>query len=117
MGSPAIETAHCQCQSSSHNHSPGECAKKGSAAHENLCDECYQSLLSERAPAFQNTTDYVPRRDNRALEAIMSTWWQGTPATLLPPPTLPEEHPFYALVGRVASEWAHLEHILDTTIW
>jgi hypothetical protein len=30
---------------------------------------------------------------------------------------LPEEHPFYALVGRVASEWSHLEHILDTTIW
>jgi hypothetical protein len=30
---------------------------------------------------------------------------------------LPEDHPFYALVGRVASEWAHLEHILDTTIW
>jgi hypothetical protein len=47
----------------------------------------------------------------------MSTWWQGRPATLRQPPTLPEEHPFYALIGRVASEWAHLEHILDTTIW
>lgn len=30
---------------------------------------------------------------------------------------LPAEHPFYALVGRVASEWAHLEHILDLVIW
>ena len=30
---------------------------------------------------------------------------------------LPEDHPFYALVGRVASEWSHLEHILDETIW
>jgi hypothetical protein len=30
---------------------------------------------------------------------------------------LPHEHPFYALVGRVASEWSHLEHILDLTIW
>lgn len=30
---------------------------------------------------------------------------------------LPELHPLYALVGRVASEWSHLEHILDAIIW
>ncbi len=30
---------------------------------------------------------------------------------------LPVDHKFYALVGRVASEWSHLEHILDATIW
>ncbi len=30
---------------------------------------------------------------------------------------LPSDHPFYAFVGRVASEWSHLEHILDQTIW
>jgi hypothetical protein len=30
---------------------------------------------------------------------------------------LPEDHQLYALVGRVASEWAHIEHILDLTIW
>jgi hypothetical protein len=30
---------------------------------------------------------------------------------------LPEDHPFYVIVGRVASEWAHLEHIIDVTIW
>jgi len=30
---------------------------------------------------------------------------------------LPEKHPFYELVGRVASEWAHVEHALDVTIW
>ena len=30
---------------------------------------------------------------------------------------LPEEHPFYALVGRVTSEAAHLEHALDMIIW
>jgi hypothetical protein len=41
----------------------------------------------------------------------------GMPETLRQLPTLPDEDPFYALVGRVASEWAHLEHILDTTIW
>ena len=31
--------------------------------------------------------------------------------------TLPPDHPFYALVGRVAAEWSQLEHILDLTIW
>lgn len=30
---------------------------------------------------------------------------------------LPAEHPFYAAIGRVASEWAHLEHTLDAIIW
>jgi hypothetical protein len=29
----------------------------------------------------------------------------------------PPEHPIYALVGRVASGWAHLEHALDLIIW
>jgi hypothetical protein len=27
------------------------------------------------------------------------------------------EHPIYSFVGQVASEWAHLEHILDLIIW
>lgn len=30
---------------------------------------------------------------------------------------LPEDHPFYAMVGRVASEWSHVEHSLDLIIW
>jgi hypothetical protein len=30
---------------------------------------------------------------------------------------LPADHPFYANIGRVASEWAHIEHILDLVIW
>lgn len=30
---------------------------------------------------------------------------------------LPDDHQFYALIGRVAAEWAHLEHVLDLTIW
>jgi hypothetical protein len=29
----------------------------------------------------------------------------------------PPDHPIYNLVGRVASEWAFLEHMLDMTIW
>ncbi len=30
---------------------------------------------------------------------------------------LPEDHPFYPLIGRVAAEWAQLEHVLDLIIW
>lgn len=30
---------------------------------------------------------------------------------------LPQEHPFYATIGRVAAEWTRLEHILDLIIW
>jgi hypothetical protein len=28
-----------------------------------------------------------------------------------------DNHPIYALIGRVASEWAHMEHRLDEIIW
>ena len=30
---------------------------------------------------------------------------------------LPEDHPFYPLIGRVVAEWAQLEHVLDLIIW
>jgi hypothetical protein len=30
--------------------------------------------------------------------------------------SLPGDHPYYALIGRVASEWTHFEHILDEII-
>ena len=29
----------------------------------------------------------------------------------------PDDHPIYALVGRVAAEWSELEHQLDEIIW
>ena len=29
----------------------------------------------------------------------------------------PPDHPIYALIGRAASAWAHLEHTLDLIIW
>src|SRR5436853_536115 len=31
--------------------------------------------------------------------------------------SLPEEHPFYSLIGRVAAEAAQVEHTLDLIIW
>lgn len=30
---------------------------------------------------------------------------------------LPDDHPFYALIGRAIAEWARLEHNLDLIIW
>jgi hypothetical protein len=30
---------------------------------------------------------------------------------------LPADHPFYSVIGQVSSEWAHLEHALDLTLW
>jgi hypothetical protein len=29
----------------------------------------------------------------------------------------PDDHPIYARVGKVASDWAHVEHTLDLIIW
>jgi len=45
----------------------------------------------------------------------MSEETESTKANYLTP--LPKEHPLYAMVGRVASEWSHVEHRLDTVIW
>lgn len=41
----------------------------------------------------------------------------GMDAVLAVQKPLPENHPFYALIGRVVAEWARLEHILDQIIW
>ena len=41
----------------------------------------------------------------------------GIDAVLVKQIPLPEDHPFYALIGRVVAEWARLEHELDLIIW
>ncbi len=35
----------------------------------------------------------------------------------LPVARLPDDHPVYNLLGRLASDWSHVEHTLDTIIW
>jgi hypothetical protein len=108
----------CQCQSSGHLHKPNECLNQGYSEKENLCDTCYFQVLNERAPAFANPNSSL-QSSLVHINAVLS-WWGGpwpNHSIPPPPPKLPEEHPFYTLVGRVASEWAHLEHILDATIW
>lgn len=47
------------------------------------------------------------------------------PATHVPPTLLeqwtpvkpPDDHKIYSFVGRVASDWAHVEHLFDEIIW
>ena len=39
---------------------------------------------------------------------------EGISASLVP---LPEDHEYFGMAGRVASEWSHLEHLLDRIIW
>lgn len=36
---------------------------------------------------------------------------------MVAPPALPPKHAFYEIIGRVASEGAQLEHLLDEIIW
>ncbi len=50
------------------------------------------------------------------VRGIASTIKMGTPIVTIHGP-LPSGHDFYKLVGRVVSEWAHLEHALDIIIW
>jgi hypothetical protein len=30
---------------------------------------------------------------------------------------MPDNHPMLAIVGQIANQWAHIEHVLDTIIW
>lgn len=64
--------------------------------------------------AAQVGQDHVKRRISLGTGSYTTT---GYPPVFRVYGPLPEDHPFYALVGRVASEWAHLEHIVDLTIW
>jgi hypothetical protein len=48
-----------------------------------------------------------------ATTVFGSKIWRSTELPNQPPP----EHPIYSLVGQVASSWAHIDHLLDITIW
>lgn len=41
----------------------------------------------------------------------------GIIATVIQQKPLPDDHPFYPLIGRIVAEWARLEHELDLIIW
>jgi hypothetical protein len=62
-------------------------------------------------PVKKSATDTLSIKGITTGPAIL-----GTPALQSFRP-LPEDHIFYGMVGRVASEWAHLEHALDLIIW
>jgi hypothetical protein len=38
-------------------------------------------------------------------------------ATLSVHAPMPENHPMLSIIGQVANQWAHIEHILDLIIW
>lgn len=38
-------------------------------------------------------------------------------ATLTVIGPMPDDHPMLSVVGQIASQWAHIEHVLDTIIW
>jgi hypothetical protein len=41
----------------------------------------------------------------------------GMKATMSVHGPMTPDNPFYANIGRVASEWSHLEHTLDLIVW
>ena len=43
--------------------------------------------------------------------------WTGNISDLETFGRMPEDHPAFAAIGRVAAEWAHFEHVLDMIIW
>ena len=56
--------------------------------------------------------------DNRPVAGRMQVYENSTGEIFLKiRSSLPGDHHYYALIGRVASEWTHFEHILDEIIW
>ena len=57
---------------------------------------------------------------NLAVSSSTASVVIGSAALVFGPPyiqPLPEEHPVYAMVGRIASSWAHVERLFDQIIW
>jgi hypothetical protein len=102
----------CECRSPNHGHEVGACSNEATET-DRLCKTCHDAAAEEAIqaiPVFASSTELPPGYALRALPGIYTV--TGQPTTLLP-----EHHPFYAIVGRVISEWSHVEHILDETIW
>jgi hypothetical protein len=105
----------CQCESTDHDHKTSECPNQGLPEKEGLCESCYYLVLNERAAGWASSGSDIIRPTRTWAD---NSWWmRRDQEASSKAPSLPEKHPFYLLVGRVASEWSHLEHILDTTIW
>jgi hypothetical protein len=61
-------------------------------------------------------SDDGPKSVSVEISGVSATGHVGSLAVQAYGP-LPDDHPFYNMVGRVASEWSHLEHVLDQIIW
>jgi hypothetical protein len=107
------EAVKCQCQSPIHNHDPGKCANDATETDQ-LCKMCHDKAATEGMAAMNPLSEPIRNVASSVGTAAGIGGTFGVGAWLTP---LPADHPFYALVGRVASEWSHFEHILDLTIW
>jgi hypothetical protein len=63
----------------------------------------------------------MPSFTGIASSTIVATVTLTYGSSIWKTPTLPNrpppEHPVYSLVGQVASNWAHVDHMLDILIW
>src|SRR6266704_5852432 len=67
--------------------------------------------------AAQVIRDSAARQRQHLIAATSQP--QGSPLVLLAdiPMPIPRDHPHLALIGRIAVEWAAIEHQLDVIIW
>lgn len=83
-------------------------------------NEKNETTTNEELPPGVHSNIAIMDQEHRRqsyVRAAINSLNLGTPIWFLAPGPLPDNHPFYELVGRVASEWGHLEHIVDLTIW
>jgi hypothetical protein len=105
-------TPECRCTSFSHGHPAGGCQQKASRP-DGLCESCHNLAAAETAATIVPLSEPV-RLDAQSLQTLTVTF---SPVAFRVEKLLPDDHPFYQLFGRVAAEWALIEHVLDLTIW
>jgi hypothetical protein len=106
------EALKCQCQSSTHSHDSGKCANDATEI-DRLCKSCHDQAAAEGLAAIQALSE--PPRIVSAGATLAGVGEAFFVAKVLT--SLPSDHPFYAVIGRVAAEAARLEHTFDLIIW
>ena len=84
------------------------------ATGELLCPQDVRKMPKAKAGAYFSATSSRSARTATASSTAAAAT-QAVVGRVRNP--LPAEHPAYALIGRVAAEWAQLEHALDIIIW
>jgi hypothetical protein len=79
-----------------------------------LCPQDVRKMPKAKAGAYFSATSSRSARTATASSTAAAAT-QAVVGRVRNP--LPAEHPAYALIGRVAAEWAQLEHALDIILW